>query len=105
MKITKSELRQIIKEEVSRILNENDYQDMFDNSRWKSLWGGPRDGQQGTPSGEYEGLLAMRKKAEAEGNKGDVDYYSRKLEELVATQENSDNIHFGSDRQPFPPRY
>jgi len=101
MKITKTQLRQIIKEEVSRVLNETNYENLFK----KSLWGGPRDGEQGTPSGEYEGLLAMRKKAEAEGNKGDVDYYSRKLEELVATQENSDNIHFGSDRQPFPPRY
>jgi hypothetical protein len=105
MKITKQQLRQIIKEEVSRMLNENDYQDMFDNSRWKSLWGGPNDGFQGTPSGEYDGLLAMRKKAEAEGNKGDVVYYRRKLKELVATQENNDNIHFGSGRKPFPPKY
>ncbi len=105
MKITKQQLRQIIKEEVSRMLNENDYQDMFDNSRWKSLWGGPNDGFQGTPSGEYDGLLAMRKKAEAEGNKGDVVYYRRKLKELVATQENGDNIHFGSGRKPFPPKY
>ncbi len=47
----------------------------------------------------------MRKKAEAEGNKDDVKYYSRKLEELVATQENGDNIHFGSGRKPFPPKY
>ena len=120
MKITKTQLRQIIKEEVSKVLNETnlikedmgisqDYAHMFDVSRseggFTTLWGSPNDGFSHTPTGEYDGLLAMRKKAEAEGNKKDFEYYTSKLKELLDTQKNPDNIYQGDGRQPFPPQY
>ena len=40
MKITKSQLKQIIKEEISKVLKENDYQEKrkwFEEEGWKSL--------------------------------------------------------------------
>ena len=101
MKITKTQLRKIIKEEVSRILNEYNFDPLFE----KSLWGGPTDGQAGTPSGTYKGLEGEYKAAKASGNSAAAQSFENEIKALGATQVNK-NIHaHGRPVQSFPPRY